>query len=113
MHPMNRAPVLKSHVAGRAGLRTTRRKKNIERLFPRDNHRRELFNTSTGLSGGVSAPGDELRGDTRRLQRCRRVQKKKRFWVRKGQSPPERIYLLREVMRRGGEALGTGGRGSR
>lgn len=110
---MNRAPVLKSHVAGRAGLRITRRKKYIERLFPRDNQRGELFNTSTGLSGGVSTPGDELRGETRRLQCCRIVQKKKRSWVWKGQSPPERIYLLREVMRRGGEALRAGGSGRR
>lgn len=54
LHPMNRAPVLKSHTAGRAGLKPTRRKKNYSSKDKQEGGRGgQLFNTSTGPSGGV------------------------------------------------------------
>lgn len=73
---MNRAPVLKSHVAGRGRAQNNQENnKYIQRLFPKGRQRGGgggLVNSPTGLSGGVSAPacrdlvppGDELKGET-------------------------------------------------
>lgn len=53
LHPMNRAPVLKSHTAGRTGLEPTRRKKYIFFKTEKGKWGEQLSNTSTRPSGGV------------------------------------------------------------
>lgn len=108
LHPMNRAPVLKSHTAGRAGLKPTRRKKMIPKKINRGG-RGQLFNTSTGPSGGVQL----LSG---KMFFCWRWDEKAAvLWLPSAtvRSPeegvlgeeeavsPSRIYLLSEVMQWG------------
>lgn len=70
---MNRAPGLKSHVAGRGRAQNNQENnKYIWWLFPKGRQKGELFDSPTGLSEGVSAPvcrdlvppGDELKGET-------------------------------------------------
>lgn len=72
---MNRAPVLKSHVAGRGRAQDNQENhKYLRRLFPKGEHEGELFNSPTGQRSGASAPvcrdlvppSDELKGETER-----------------------------------------------
>lgn len=114
---MNRAPVLKSHVAGRGRAQDNQEKhKCIRRLFPKGEQRGELFNSPTGWRCGASAPvcrdlvpsSDELKGKT---ETSPAEEKEAAAVVVLGKigAPSRMIYTVTWSC---GKAQGMGGRGS-
>lgn len=99
---MNRAPVLKSHTAGRAGLKPTRRKKNYSSKDKQEGGRGGSSSTPPLVQVEVfssyvekcSSAGDELKEEMSVTVRS----PEEGVLGEEGAVSPSRIYLLSEVM---------------